>query len=348
MDTNHPTPETMLKNWNMEQARTEEILTGHINRTWRVTHEGKAFALQWLNPIFAPEVHLDMEAITSRLQGMGLVTPRLVRTSSGKLWAEDHEAGVWRLFTWIEGKNHLSADSPEMCHEAGRLLGKFHSALWDFRHEFAFTRLGVHDTQKHISNLSMSLKKHAEHSEFDSIAPVAHDILDEFSTLDLDISSPERIVHGDPKLSNIVFDQQGKAICMLDLDTLARMPIALELGDALRSWCNPAGEEMEPDFRLDFFSSALEGYARAMVGKATREDWGPIPRWTRIISLELAARFCTDALEESYFRWDAQKFASASEHNLLRAKVQLSLAKSMAEHEDAMEKANHDIWPTRT
>ena len=46
------------------------------------------------------------------------------------------------------------------------------------------------------------------------------------------------------------------------------------------------------------------------------------------IALELAARFARDALEERYFAWDADAFAHAWQHNLQRARGQISLALS--------------------
>ena len=49
------------------------------------------------------------------------------------------------------------------------------------------------------------------------------------------------------------------------------------------------------------------------------------------ITLELAARFALDALEERYFRWDRQRFAAAWEHNLLRACNQLQVWRAMPE-----------------
>ncbi|MEM9075022.1 MAG: hypothetical protein AAGE52_41380, partial [Myxococcota bacterium] len=48
------------------------------------------------------------------------------------------------------------------------------------------------------------------------------------------------------------------------------------------------------------------------------------------IALELASRFCLDAFEERYFRWDPERFASAAEHNRVRAEGQLTYARDIA------------------
>jgi hypothetical protein len=108
------------------------------------------------------------------------------------------------------------------------------------------------------------------------------------------------------------------------------MPVVLELGDALRSWCNPATEDAtEARFSRPLFESAVEGYAAAARGFLAPEEWGAIPEGAATITVELAARFCTDALRERYFRWDDRRYASASAHNQARARGQLQVAEML-------------------
>ena len=45
------------------------------------------------------------------------------------------------------------------------------------------------------------------------------------------------------------------------------------------------------------------------------------------MALELAVRFAADALRESYFGWDAERFESCGHHNLVRARGQLDVAR---------------------
>jgi hypothetical protein len=108
------------------------------------------------------------------------------------------------------------------------------------------------------------------------------------------------------------------------------MPVALELGDALRSWCNPATEDAAAArFSRPLFAAAVEGYAAAGRELLERDEWGAIPAAAVTITVELAARFCTDALRERYFRWDERRYASATAHNQARAQGQLQLAEGM-------------------
>jgi hypothetical protein len=92
------------------------------------------------------------------------------------------------------------------------------------------------------------------------------------------------------------------------------MPVALELGDALRSWCNPATEDaVSARFVRPFFEAAVTGYAQAAPGFLTPAEWQAIPAGTLTITVELAARFCAiDA--RAVFR-GTRRYPSASAHN---------------------------------
>jgi Ser/Thr protein kinase RdoA (MazF antagonist) len=143
--------------------------------------------------------------------------------------------------------------------------------------------------------------------------------------------TPARHAHGDLKASNVLFDERGKGLCLVDLDTLAHMAWPFEMGDAIRSWCNPRRED-EPGagIELDLYEAALAGYREG----AERLELSPteielLPRGVLTIAVELALRFLTDALEERYFSFDPARYATQGEHNLARAKGQIELALSV-------------------
>lgn len=329
--------ETALKRFGLGTARLSPIDIGLINVTFRVdTETGTQYALQRLNPIFGARVHEDIEAVTTHIATKGLQTPRLRRTDDGALWTEV-EGGVWRMLSWIDGENVSQADSPRRTQAAGELLGRFHAAVQDLEHSFVNARLGVHDTAQHLENLRHALKQHTGHRLFDQIAPLAQDILQSAESLGPLPAMADRVVHGDPKLNNLVFDpNSGQGRCLIDLDTLAHMPIALELGDAMRSWCNPSGESANPPhFDLTLFEGALQGYARGSAGLLTKQEWQAIVPATLTIILELAARFAADALNECYFGWDSSRFDSRGAHNVLRAEVQFGLASALMRQREA-------------
>ena len=157
---------------------------------------------------------------------------------------------------------------------------------------------------------------------------------------------PARLVHGDPKINNILFDLvSDKALCLIDLDTLGRMPLPLELGDAFRSWCNPRGEDDQGSaFSLELFRGAIEGYAAGAAGWIAPAEYKAIVPATLTIYVELAARFCADALNESYFGWDAGRYPSRSAHNQLRASSQLAAARSLLDVRGAAEEVVRSVF----
>lgn len=302
---------------------------GLINTTFvaRRADGGAAGVLQRLNTrIFTPAVHEDIAAVTAHLAARGLPTPRLVPTRAGALWAEV-ESGVWRVLTPVGERTAHKLATPAEARAAGALVGRFHAAVADLEWRFRHVRPGAHDTEAHLAGLVAALDAHPQHRLRDAVGPVADAILAGQAAWRGPRDLPERVIHGDLKVSNLRWTG-AEATALIDLDTLARGTLDVELGDALRSWCNPASEDAAAArFDLDLFGAAMAGWAEA--GRATEAEWAGIVPGLERIALELAARFARDALEERYFGWDP-RHGTAGDHNLLRARGQLSLAQAVA------------------
>jgi Ser/Thr protein kinase RdoA (MazF antagonist) len=324
-------PETVLAAFGLDPSSLVRVPSGLINATWYARARGGAsLVLQRLHSIFPPEVNLDIAAVTEHLARKGLATPRLWPSVDGRLWVE-HDGRVWRALTRIDGICRDALESPAQAREAGRVLAEFHRAVGDLDYAFQSARSGVHDTPRHVAALRTALAEHGGHRDFAAIEPLAERVLAAAAGLQPLPPTAERIVHGDPKISNLMFARDGaRALCLIDLDTLAHMPIALELGDALRSWCNPATEDAShARFDAALYAAAIGGYAAGAAGFLTRDEWHAIPLGTLTIAVELAARFCADALRERYFGWDAERYASASVHNQARTRGQLQVAETL-------------------
>ena len=117
-------PKDLLEYWDNPGEPHESPDAGLINGTWLVGHPPKA-VLQWVNPIFAPEIQLDIDLFCRRLEKQGLQTPRLIPTTSEQLWIPDPDGGSWRMMTFIPGTTHHQFRDPAMAHAAGRLVGSF-------------------------------------------------------------------------------------------------------------------------------------------------------------------------------------------------------------------------------
>jgi len=311
----------------LEGGVIERIEVGNINRTFSVSLGAERWILQRVNSIFVPEVHLDIEAVTAHLEAKGVPTPRLVRTRAGDLWTVDSDGEVWRVLTYIDGINQSRVTSTALAQGAGDMLGRFHRALLDLDYTFVAQRLGVHDTARHLSHLEEVLAGGGEHPGRIKAEQLGAGILEAAHALPSLEGLPPRIVHGDPKVSNIIFTPRGEPICLIDLDTVARMSIPIELGDAFRSWCNTAGEHATAaHFDLGYLEAGLRGYAAHAAGDLSPEEIAAIPVAIETIALELAARFCADVLEESYFAWDYHTYDAAWQHHAVRAEGQLRFA----------------------
>lgn len=320
-----PIPTPVREAFLLGGARAEPVAIGWINRTLLVDRGADRLVVQRLHPTFGGAVNLDVDALTAHLADKGLITPRLVRTTDGRAFVE-HE-GVWRALTFVEGRT-LSSLDPAHARGAALLLARFHRALSDADHTFHFTRPGAHDTPAHLDKLERLL----EGTEVETrLAPLADAILARGRALPDLTGLPVRIIHGDPKATNILFAHDApvaRALC--DLDTLAHGTLAVELGDALRSWCN-ATDESDGGARVDaaIFEAALEGYAEGAAGTLERAEIDAIVAGVETISLELASRFAADVIEDRYFGYDASRFPSRVEHNLARTRAQLALAESI-------------------
>jgi Ser/Thr protein kinase RdoA (MazF antagonist) len=342
-------PQPVLRAFRIEPNSPRQIGGGHINQTFVATlANGARSVVQRVNPIFSAEIHYDIDAVSRHLQSHGLTSPTLLRTTEGKLWLQ-HAHAVWRAQTLIEGDSIEALDSPAQAYASGQLLGRFHATLADLDHDFQGQRPDTHNTAQHLATLEKALAQHSSHSAFADIEPLAAAILSAAERIETLPLSPLHVVHGDPKITNVLFDRTSPAttICFVDLDTLARRPIAAELGDALRSWCNPAGEDAaDSDFSLELFDAAIRGYAKGSGPLLNNDERSAIVAGSYAIGVELAARFCADALAESFFGWDGSRFPSASAHNLARAKAQLAVADAISAASSKMRAVVEDAFST--
>lgn len=303
---------------------------GLINRTWRLDGpSGPVAVLQALNTrIFDPVLHEDLDAVTSHLAAKGLPTPRLVRTDAGTLHLRTDQGEVWRALTWVGDRTITAITHPDEAASAGALVGRFHAALADLAWDFRNPRKGVHDTARHAAALERALAEHPHHPLRAEVEALAVTLLDRWERLAHELPAlPSRVVHGDLKISNVRFLGPA-AHALVDLDTLQRDTLGAELGDALRSWCGTAGEESPAaTFDLDVLAAALHGYAEgSREAPPTDVEWDAVVPSVVRITNELAMRFAADALAESYFGWDPQRFARSGEQQLLRARGQAALA----------------------
>jgi Ser/Thr protein kinase RdoA (MazF antagonist) len=311
--------------------RARRLHIGLINDSYLVQDQGHEYILQRINLSFSIGIQENILAVTKHLRQKGMQSLELLLTSADESYTVLENGERFRLMTRLPGISFDTVDSPAQAQAAAAYIACFHNALLDLKHEFLPTGIRLHDTPYHLSHLSEALTHQAQHPFCKEVHKMATEIREVVSTWE-DLSGlPLRVGHGDLKFNNLLFrgespEERLQVEALVDLDTLSPLPLYQELGDAWRSWCNSNGEsDGEVELDLDIFQASAQGYLDAVAFEIKPDEMRSLALGIERISLELAARFAADTLEESYFAWDANRFQRAGEHNLRRAKRQLEL-----------------------
>lgn len=301
---------------------------GRINDTFLVTMEsGAHYVLQRVNPMFAPSVLEDIAFMTAQMKEQGFTTTELIPTKEGALGVQDGDT-VWRMLTHIEGRTIEEGITGEEAQSAMALIGRFHQTFAEHTYDFQHVREGFHDTPRIMHTLAETIADYRGTPKHTALATLGDAITRAYETHPHAWAHlPKRIIHGDPKLNNIRFAAETpRAIALLDLDTMGRHSVVVDLADAARSWCNHAdeGDIDRAAFDLDIFHAMMEGYT-STAHFFTDSERAATPYAIAQIALELAARFATDAYRESYFKLDREHYPNLFTQNSTKAQAQFAL-----------------------
>ncbi|TSC56685.1 MAG: hypothetical protein Greene071421_317 [Parcubacteria group bacterium Greene0714_21] len=307
----------------------EKVPSGLIHKTFLVHAREGEFVIQELHKVVRPETCEDAKAITDYVRSQGIPVPEFLVTHQGKPWHRAADGSLWRVMLRLPGTSHDTVSSPAEAYAAAQFLGKFHGVFAHFSYKFRGTIPHFHDTPHIFEQFKNALNANKTTLLF---APASSDVAyilahapKEFLPPDL----PSQIIHGDPKISNFLF-HDTRIMGLIDFDTCMNHTKLVDIGDALRSWCNRGGEDAQATFDRSLYEAALEGYTSAGVVGATERAL--VPQAFLLITIELAMRFLQDYFEDSYFRWDAARFANRREHNLARARNQIELHRQITEY----------------
>jgi hypothetical protein len=269
---------------------------------------------------------------------------RLIPTREGAPFLRDRKGEVWRAFRFIEGARSIEiARSPHEAREAAHAFGRFQRLLADLPgprlHE---TIPRFHDTPARLA----ALLDAATRDPLGRAARAAPEL--DFAHAHGDLAAritrplaagelPERVVHNDAKIDNVLFDTvSGKAICVIDLDTVMPGAAAWDFGDLVRTMTSSAAED-EPnpervDVRGELFEAVARGYLEATRGWLIPAEHDSLSCAGALIAFETGLRFLTDWLEgDVYFK------TSRPDQNLDRARAQLALVRRLEERAPELE-----------
>lgn len=299
---------------------------GLVHGTWGVDTEYGRYILQKLHPSLADEDRLvDFVSVTQHLAKKDVPAPTHIPTKEGALAAYDADGMCWRLQTRLPGESRDHFIDQTELSGAGNILGRFHEAIQDIPSLKA--KAILHDTPRIYAQLLevfADIRKDLYPAEF--LEDVEY-IQTHLPQLFLPQDVPQTVIHGDPKSSNFLFFQK-KAFALIDLDTCQMGSVLLDLGDAFRSWCGQKEDAQDNQFSIKRFASAWQGYC--LSGHCLSQDEKHlIAQSVLCITLELAARFAIDVVEDRYFGWDASFYTSRTAHNMARTAGQVRLAKDI-------------------
>lgn len=331
--------------------RIEPYGNGHINDTYLVTTKSggdeKRYILQRINTA----IFTNPKALMENIMGVTAHLKRKILAVGGDVWRETlnvipttnqntffetSEGDCYRMYTYIENSSSLEQiERPEDFYAAAEAFGNFQCLLSDYPTETLHETIpDFHNTAKRYQRFLQVLEEDAlgrsaklqQEIEFVKARRREMSVLQEL----LDAGElPLRVTHNDTKLNNILMDQDsGKAICIIDLDTVMPGSALYDFGDSIRFGAN-TGAEDEMDLSrvsldLKLFECYTQGYIRGCQGKLTRREVELLPMGAKMMTLECGMRFLTDYLEgDVYFKIHREN------HNLDRCRTQFALVADM-------------------
>jgi Ser/Thr protein kinase RdoA (MazF antagonist) len=343
-----------------------EFGNGNINNTFLVTldsKEEKHFILQRINTQVFRQPGLVIQNmltftghVSKRLndtppgEGRSWKVPRVLMTQDGEDHWCDTDGSFWRAISFIEGAQTFDTiKNIENAREVGYALGMFHTLISDLPPDrMVDTLAGFHITPLYLQHYHEVIEKHSisRYSEVNYCVQFIRErnvwaqVLENAKARGILQLRP---IHGDPKVNNIMIDNNtGRAVSIIDLDTVKPGLVHYDIGDLLRSGCNPLGEETGQwemiCFDLDYCRAILQGYCSIAQEFLTENDYDYLYDSIRLLAFELGLRFFTDYLEGNvYFK------VGRSDHNLARALVQFKLTESIESRETAIRAIIRDM-----
>mgnify|MGYP005790214445 CR=1 FL=1 len=350
----------IIENFQFEGTYTEGIPygSGHINDTFRLTFQTgektKRYILQRMNKsiFLKPEELMEnIVGVTSWLKKKitenggepERETLNLVPAKDGKAFYVDGDGEYWRVYLFIEGATtYDQVEKKEDFYQSAVAFGHFQGLLADYPAETLHeTIVDFHNTVDRFAKFKKAVEEDVcgrakdvqKEIQFvldrEKLAHVLCDMLAEKKI-------PLRVTHNDTKLNNIMIDDiTGKAICVIDLDTVMPGLAVNDFGDSIRFGAS-TGAEDEKDLSkvscdLELFELYTKGFIEGCQGSLTDAELDMLPMGAMTMTFECGMRFLTDYLEgDHYFKVHREG------HNLDRCRTQFKLVKDMEEKEEKM------------
>lgn len=316
----------ILNNWDIKKPESiKQVNTGLLNKTFIIRNSDGIFILQKLHPAVAIDAcTINYFHVTRFLLRISEISQTVYAQKSDSLWV-DIDEDRWRLLKGVEGDVYTVTPNSTAAFEAGKLLSKFHSSIKNFDGE-VLPSLPMFQYKSVLAKL-LSYEARFLESNNDQVVEAFNILKEHFPKLLLPEGLPIQIIHTDPKISNFLFDKNGKGVCMIDLDTVQKLSPLYDIGDCVRSICGLEEDNPNNIFDTEKYKAIIEGYY-SVEHVLNSEEQKLIPQVCELIMLGLSSRFLNDYIDDNYFGWDEARYANRKEHNLARVMGQIGLWKS--------------------
>jgi len=340
---------------------------GHINETYTATYDQGGVLVRYIHQKINKNVFRDPVAVMEnimrvtthllnklRQNGAHQITRRVltvIPTHDGLPYYVDEYGDYWRTFVCVEKVHSLEvAETLEHAFEAGRAFGEFQTLLSDLPGERLHVTIpDFHNACKRLDTLKAVIEADPVGRVKDAKEEIAfareqepwvRNLMDAFEKEKI----PERITHNDTKFNNVLLDwETGKAMCVVDLDTVMAGRVHYDFGDLVRSTTSPTREDdtnLEAvKVQIPMFEALTRGYLSEAKKFLTPQEKKFLHVAGRLMTFTLGVRFLTDYLQgDTYFR------VHRPQHNLDRCRNQFALVRSLIEHEQEMEDIVRRVW----
>ncbi len=326
-----------------EVLETKPLTSGWINQTYLVKTADEAendYVLQRVNHQIFTDVDMlqhNIEVVTNHIrqkleerkeQDIDRKVLRFLPATDGKTYYFDGES-YWRVSVFIPRSETLEAVTPESSYLVGLKFGEFQAMLADVPQQLGETIPDFHNMEFRMKQLREAVAANASgrlHEVQDIVDAIEKDA-DEMccaERLYREGKLPKRICHCDTKVSNMLFDENGEVLCVIDLDTTMPSFVFSDFGDFLRSAAN-TGKEDEQDlnnvrFNMEIFKSFAKGYIQSARSFLTSIEIEHLPYAATLFPYMQAVRFLADYINgDTYYR------TTYEGQNLVRTKAQYKL-----------------------
>lgn len=318
--------------------------TGLINHTWKITCDENNFILQRINQdVFKQpaEIAHNLKLLSLYLKakhpGYTFVVPSA--TNNGEELVYHPQDGYFRLLPFVDGSyTHDVVTTPAMAYEAAHQFGRFTKLLCGFdASQLRSTIPDFHNLSLRYQQFEEALRngnKQRINDAKESILFIQQNkaIVEVYEAIKVKPEFKKRVTHHDTKISNVLFNEKGEGICVIDLDTVMPGYFISDVGDMMRTYLSPVSEEEKDlskiEIRKAFFEAIREGYLSEMKSELSEVEKEHFFYAGKFMIFMQAIRFLTD-----HFNEDIYYGAQYEGHNLLRAQNQIMLLSRLMEFE---------------